>query len=206
MNEAASRDPELTRARILQAAFGLFVEKGFAAVSLREIAEGSGVTKSLIHHHFGGKQGLWEAAKDAAFAQYYQAQRDELLEAERPSAELLVNSVIRYFQFLRDNPGVVRLFAWTHLEGDTSCAHLDGQLVALGAERVRQAQAAGLMRKDVNPTHVVTLFVGMCTQWFEAREHHRVWPGIGNDDEFLDDFLRVFMEGLLPRPDNARPT
>lgn len=205
MNEANTRDPELTRARILDSAFELFVAKGFAAVSVREIAERCAVTKSLIHHHFGGKEGLWEATKDLAFSQYFHGQKDELDQADKPGPELLVNGVIRYFHFLKNNPGVVRLFAWTHLEGDTSCAHLDGELVRLGAERVGQAQQAGLLRADVNPTHVVTMFVSLCTQWFEAREHHRQWPGMGDDDAFLDDFLKVFMEGLLPRPPQTTP-
>lgn len=200
MSDTATRDPELTRARILSAAFELFVKKGFAAVSMREIAQRSEVTKSLIHHHFGGKEGLWEAAKELAFSQYYEGQKEELLRAERSDAELLMNGVVRYFHFLRDNPDVVRLFTWTHLEGDTSCAHLDAQLVALGAERVRQAQLAGFLRADINPTHVVTMFINMCSHWFAARSHHRLWPGMGSDEEFLDDFLKVFMEGLLPRP------
>lgn len=206
MSDTVSRDPELTRARILKAAFELFVEKGFAAVSVREIAQRSKVTKSLIHHHFGGKEGLWEAAKELAFSKYYEGQRDELLSAQRSDAQLLMRGVVRYFHFLRDNPGVVRLFAWTHLERDTSSAHLDGQLVALGAERVRQAQLAGCLRADINPTHVVTMFISLCTQWFEARSHHSLWPGMGSDEEFLDDFLKVFMEGLLPRPAVAPET
>ena len=48
-------DPEGTRAAILEAARRIFVERGPAAVALSEIAEASGVTKSLIHHHFGSK-------------------------------------------------------------------------------------------------------------------------------------------------------
>lgn len=200
MNEAAAtRDPDLTRARILDAAFELFVDKGFAAVTMRELAEGSGVTKSLIHHHFGTKEALWDAVKEAAFERYYHGQREELASAESPDAELLRNGVIRYFEFLRDNPRVVRLFTWTHLEGDTSCSHMDAELVELGAERIRQAQEAGLLRGDVNPTHVVTIFIHACTQWFETREHHRDWAGIGADGEYLDDFLKIFMDGLAPR-------
>jgi TetR/AcrR family transcriptional regulator len=200
MNDTATRDPDQTRARILKASFGLFVEKGFAAVSMREIAAASGVTKSLIHHHFGGKEALWEAVKEMAFSRYYQEQKEELASTEKPGPELLLNGVIKYFEFLRDNPRVARLFAWTHLEGDTSCSEMDGQLVGLGAERVRQAQEAGLLRADVNPTHVVTMFVILCTEWFQSRDHHSDWPGMGNDAEFLDDFLKVYMEGLLPRP------
>lgn len=198
MNDPVTRDPDLTRARILDAAFELFVEHGFAAVSMREIAERSEVTKSLIHHHFGTKEALWEAVKEHSFRQYYEAQKEELDQARTPDAELLKNGVIRYFHFLKDNPQVVRLFALTHIEGDTRCSHLDEELVALGAERVRQAQERGLLRTDINPTHAVTIFINVCTHWFEAHKHHAAWPGIGSDEEFLDDFLKVFMDGLAP--------
>ncbi|MEE4302532.1 MAG: TetR/AcrR family transcriptional regulator, partial [Wenzhouxiangella sp.] len=169
MNEATTRDPDLTRSRILQAGFELFVDKGFAAVSMRELAQRSGVTKSLIHHHFGTKEGLWDAVKEAAFSRYYEGQKDELEGADAPDSNLLRNGVIRYFRFLQENPQVVRLFTWMHLENDSTCSEMDAELVALGARRVREAQEAGLLRADVNPTHVVTIFIHACSQWFEVR-------------------------------------
>ena len=200
MNTAAgTRDPDLTRERILQAAHKLFVSKGFAAVSMRDLARESGVTKSLIHHHFGSKEALWELVKEQAIAAYAEGQVAQLQAAEAPDAELLRDSISRYFHFLQQNPEVVRLFAWTHLDADQSCGQLDAELVRLGAERVRQAQARGLLRADINPTHVVTMFVNGCTHWFQARAHHAQWPGVGSDAEYLDDFLKIVMEGLLPR-------
>jgi TetR/AcrR family transcriptional regulator len=194
-----TRDPDLTRERILEAAHALFVDRGFAAVSMREIAAHSGVTKSLIHHHFGSKEALWELVKERAFAAYAEGQEAELREAQEPGVDLLRDAVTRYFGFLQSNPEVVRLFAWTHLDEDQSCGRIDAELVRLGAERVRQVQARGLLRQDVNPAHVVTMFVNACTQWFEARAHHSQWPGVGDDAEYLDDFLKVFFEGLTPR-------
>jgi TetR/AcrR family transcriptional regulator len=200
MNTAAgTRDPDLTRERILDAAYKLFVSKGFAAVSMRDLARESGVTKSLIHHHFGSKEALWELVKEQAIAAYAEGQVAQLKAAEAPDAELLRDSIARYFHFLEQNPEVVRLFAWTHLDADQNCGQLDAELVRLGAERVRQAQASGLLRADVNPTHVVTMFVNGCTHWFQARAHHAQWPGVGSDAEFLEDFLKIVMEGLLPR-------
>lgn len=194
-----TRDPDLTRERILEAAHALFVAKGFAAVSMREIAARSSVTKSLIHHHFGSKEALWELVKERAISAYAEGQEAELRAADEPDADLLKNAVVRYFAFLQANPAVVRLFAWTHLDEDQECGRLDAELVRLGAERVHQAQQRGLLRADVNPAHVVTLFVNACTQWFEARGHHSQWPGVGSDAEYLDDFLKIFFEGLLPR-------
>lgn len=200
MNAATgTRDPDLTRERIVEAAHALFVKKGFAAVSMREIASRSGVTKSLIHHHFGSKEALWELVKEQAISAYADGQEAELRAAEEPDADLLRNAIVKYFAFLQANPAVVRLFAWTHLDEDQSCGRLDAELVRLGAERVRQTQERGLLREDVNPAHVVTLFVNACTQWFEARAHHSQWPGVGSDAEYLDDFLKIFFEGLAPR-------
>lgn len=194
----AIHDPDLTRERVLDAAQILFVDRGFAAVSMREIAAASGVTKSLIHHHFGSKEALWELVKERAIAAYAESQAATLRAAEAPDPELLRRGIADYFEFPRTHPNVARLFAWTHLDANQSCGRLDADLVALGAERVRQAQARGLLRADVNPAHVVTTFVNACTQWFQARAHHAQWPGVGSDEEYLEDFLKIFMEGLLP--------
>lgn len=200
----ASRDPDLTRRQILSAALELFVEHGFADVSMRQIAEKSGVTKSLIHHHFGSKDGLWEATKEQALAQYAAEQKQELEQAKIVDGTLLRDGVVNYFRFLQDNPQVVRLLAWTHMEGDATCGEMDAELIRLGAARVRQAQEAGVFRDDVNPVHVVTLFILVCTQWFQARTHHGQWPGMGSDDEFLADFLAIYMDGLAPSGVTAR--
>ncbi len=44
------------------------------------------------------------------------------------------------------------------MEGDATCGEMDAELVRLGAQRVQQAQDAGIFRDDVNPVHVVTMF------------------------------------------------
>ncbi|QTF93943.1 TetR/AcrR family transcriptional regulator [Halomonas sp. BM-2019] len=194
-----TRDPELTRARILDAAEALFVAQGFSSVTMSQLAKAAEVTKSLIHHHFGSKEQLWGVVKDRAFERYFAAQMALFEEAGEPDALLLRRSVEAYFHFLRDNPGVVRLFAWTHLEGDNHCSELDNQLVGAGAEWIRQTQLRGLLRDDLNPTHIIGVFVMSCTQWFEAKCHHQHWPGMGSDEAFLEDFLKIFMEGVTPR-------
>lgn len=196
---AGTRDPELTRSRILQAATELFVEQGYSAVSMSQVAKAAEVTKSLIHHHFGSKERLWEAVKERAFEHYFVEQMAMGERVGEPDADFLRDSVTAYFRFLKDNPTVVRLFAWAHLEEDAACGEMDRSLVEAGAKWIRQAQQRGVLRDDVNPTHVIASFVMTCTQWFEARSHHAHWPGIGDDEAFLEDYLKIFMEGMTPR-------
>ncbi|MDT8439047.1 MAG: TetR/AcrR family transcriptional regulator [Wenzhouxiangellaceae bacterium] len=204
MNEPTpTRDAEASRARIVAAAQRLFVARGFADVSMREIAAAASVTKGLIHHHFGSKQALWEAAREHLFQRYFEEQKAELEAAPVADRKLLRDGVIKYFRYLQQHPEMVRLLAWSHLAGDDGEYRRDGELVRLGAERVRQAQAAGLIRDDVRPAHVVCTFIHACTHWFEARSHHRHWPDVGDDQAYLDDFLKIFLDGLRPRPENT---
>ena len=55
------RDPEGTRAALLDAALAEFAAKGRAGARTSAIAARAGVNKQLISHHFGGKDGLYRA-------------------------------------------------------------------------------------------------------------------------------------------------
>jgi AcrR family transcriptional regulator len=66
----ASEAPKLanetgpTARRILDAAEALFAERGFAGVSVREIAGRVGLNQASIYNHFPSKQALYEAVLD----------------------------------------------------------------------------------------------------------------------------------------------
>ncbi|TVZ04762.1 TetR/AcrR family transcriptional regulator [Trebonia kvetii] len=52
------RDPEASRAAILQATRDVFNERGYAHATIREIARRAGVTHGLVMRHFGTKEQL----------------------------------------------------------------------------------------------------------------------------------------------------
>src|SRR5262245_20718471 len=53
------RDPERTKARILEAAIEEFSAKGFTGARVSEIAARAGVNQQLISYYFDGKEGLY---------------------------------------------------------------------------------------------------------------------------------------------------
>lgn len=55
------RDGSATRDRILDAALGLVVEKGFRATTVDAVITASGSSKGAFFHHFSSKQALAEA-------------------------------------------------------------------------------------------------------------------------------------------------
>ena len=66
---SSNADDLTARARIRDAAIRLFAEKGIDAASIRDIAQGAGVSSGLLRHHFGSKEGLRDACDEYAMAQ-----------------------------------------------------------------------------------------------------------------------------------------
>lgn len=55
------RDGKATRAKISRAALALFVEKGVAETTVRDIAAAAGIAEGTLYRHFAGKDELaWE--------------------------------------------------------------------------------------------------------------------------------------------------
>lgn len=60
--------------RLIRVAMGLFADRGFDGVTVRDISTAADVSVGLINHHFGSKDGLREAVD-----KYFMAQFTELL-------------------------------------------------------------------------------------------------------------------------------
>ncbi len=73
-----------TRQRILDAAVDLFSRKGYAAVSVREIARAVGIKESSMYNHFRSKAEVMESVLD-----FYQAE----MAKSRPPEETIVDKL-----------------------------------------------------------------------------------------------------------------
>jgi len=200
---ASKRDPEATRAAILDAAEEAFLSQGPGEASTASIAKKAGVTKSLIHHHFGSKESLWNEVKVRRFGQYAKGQL-AMLEQSEPSADLLRGSMALYFEFLQKNPQLVRLFAWMFLEEDEECADIEHETLLKGVEAIRRTQEAGELRSDVDPRHLLMSFLFLVEHWFQSRGHLcRDLEMEGSPEElnsaYFQDMVKIFFEGVLPR-------
>ncbi|WP_329140052.1 TetR/AcrR family transcriptional regulator [Streptomyces sp. NBC_01476] len=64
-NRAASRGRIDKRQAILDAAFTVFANRGYARACMEEIAEVAGVAKHTVYNHLGDKESLFHAAMEA---------------------------------------------------------------------------------------------------------------------------------------------
>ncbi|TPN43338.1 TetR/AcrR family transcriptional regulator [Mesorhizobium sp. B1-1-7] len=66
------KHPEIRRAEILDAAFAMFIERGYDNVSLNDIIDGAGLSKGMLYHHFASKEALLEALFDRITEKTYE--------------------------------------------------------------------------------------------------------------------------------------
>ncbi|GAA1921045.1 TetR family transcriptional regulator [Streptantibioticus ferralitis] len=88
-----------TRERILAAARAVFSERGYDRTSIRAIARAAEVDPALVHHYFGAKEQIFEAAIEVSFAPALSV--PELLAA---GPEGVGERLARYFLSVWQNP------------------------------------------------------------------------------------------------------
>ncbi len=104
----STRDPERTRADILEVATREFAEKGLAGARIDDIAQAMRTSKRMIYYYFGSKEGLYVAVLEEAYRRIRAIETNLHLEDLAPEAALrkLVAFTVQY-QFA--NPDFVRL-------------------------------------------------------------------------------------------------
>jgi AcrR family transcriptional regulator len=75
-----------TRAQLLAAATEVLREQGYAATSMRAVADRAGARLSLVHYHFGSKRGLLVAVLDDLTERLLERQT-RLFAGDRPFAD-----------------------------------------------------------------------------------------------------------------------
>ena len=98
-----ARSAELTRKRILEAAYRLFRKHGFSRVSMDQIAEAAKLTKRTLYHHFKSKDELLAdvlSAQDVLALQAFRTFGDRL----SGSPEAVVKGLFRELAVWADRP------------------------------------------------------------------------------------------------------
>jgi len=194
------------RRALLEAARQLFLARGFAAVSIREIAAAAGATPAMIRYYFGDKLGLYRAMLDEAIGPF----RAALLEMREQAAvaEADIAALMRlYMRLLADNPWVPALIVQEVLaEGGRFRAqfieHFAGRMAPLLMEVLQREQAAGRLRSDVDPRLATVSAISLCVFPFVSLPITSRVLGLTIEGEAIDRLAahtsRLFLEGLRP--------
>jgi len=98
---------EATRNRVLAQAAALFAEKGYEAMSLRDVSQASGVSLSGLYHYFASKEDLLFQVQHRTFASLYEAQ-EKIAALPGPPEERLRRLVIGHLAFFASHPNELK--------------------------------------------------------------------------------------------------
>ncbi len=194
------RDRDKTSGAILSTATTLFLERGYAAVSLSLIAKEAGVTKSLLHHYFGDKRGLWKAVKDASVASY--AKQQLALFSAQPDhpEEGIAASLSAYFSFLKQHPEVARMFALESFESEYKPSATEQELQKKGINFIHDLQKMNVLRNDIDADMIQALFSALTEHWFISRYRvaklNNTKANDALDARYFEAVTKVFNAGI----------
>jgi len=196
-----------TQNKIKQAAKILFVQHGFDGTSMGDIAEKAEVNQSLIHHHFGAKQNLWNLIRDEIYEDYVLAALDFLAQDNiNPDIKTQLESLIAMrFQFIQKHPELARIMAWQTLSNMPASINSDHSQRAMQQvlERLRAAQEAGQLCQNI-PAEMIAVIVFISTigwfqndyRWLFSQALHLSEEAL--DQQYLESLSRVLLGGVCP--------
>ncbi|GIM94011.1 TetR family transcriptional regulator [Paractinoplanes toevensis] len=177
---------------MLSAAVRLFNEQGYDATSMFDIAESLGITKSSVYHHISGKEQLLQMAMDRALDGLFEAAEDVRgtgLPAIERLERLIRRSVLVLAERFEFVTVLLRVRGNTEVEQHALTRRREFDTVV--TELVKQAQAEGGVRPDVDPATAARLLLGMVnslTEWYKPRP--------GGAEAIADAVSSIAFEGL----------
>jgi AcrR family transcriptional regulator len=177
---------------VLAAAVRLFNERGYDYTSMFDIAVSLGITKSSVYHHINGKEQLLQMAMDRALDGLFEA-ADEVRALDAPALERLEQLIRRSVLVLADRFEYVTILL--RVRGNTEIEQhalaRRREFDAVVTELVKQAQAEGGVRPDVDPPTAARLLLGMVnslTEWYRPRP--------GGAESIADAVTTLAFDGL----------
>ena len=169
-----------------------FLARGFADVSMQEIADAVGVTKAAMYYHFASKEQLFEVVMQRVIADFWRGIGDA---AAAPGSfrTVLANIVTHAQESLSD-------FSFTMLEDVQRHCSPEAQQRILHEHPTPERDLQGLFRRAVAAGEMRPLDVELVAALFLAlifslgRHHHTTRTPQPGDAEVLID---IFLHGIV---------
>ena len=157
--EERERDPEATRANILEIATAEFAEKGFSGARVDDIAARTDTSKRMIYYYFGDKEGLFVAVLEEAYARIRAIENALDLDHLAPEKAMARLAGVT-FDYHTANPDFVRLVMveniheGVHLKQSRVIHDVNVTVIEAIGRLYERGQAEGVFRKGLDPIDI----------------------------------------------------
>lgn len=181
-----------SKARLLAAATVAFAERGYHDTKVSEIVQAAGLTQPTFYLYFTGKEAIF-AELVAAFQSQLHQLVSAVTPAETTTADLLANHVRAnleaVYRLLDADHQLTRVVLFHNPDAD----RLRDELAQLMRAQLIQAQAARLVRADLDLDVVALALIGMVEQlarrWLFSGEKNPVTLAATHADLALNGLL-----------------
>jgi AcrR family transcriptional regulator len=137
------------RAQLLEAAQAAFVESGYHAAAMDDIAERAGVSKPVLYQHFPGKLELYLALLDQ-HSEALEQQVRQALASTHDNKERVYATITAYFDFVARDGAAFRLIFESDLTNESAVRNRLDAVGLVCAEAVAEviAEDTGLNDDD----------------------------------------------------------
>lgn len=198
---------QITRQKLLDVAIREFSERGYDAVTVREIETLAGVQRNLLSYHFGSKEGMWKAAASHTLTQLQEfgEAREEVV--RDLSARERVAYVLRSFvRFSASHPEFHRLMIQEGKHDSWRIEWLVDEFLGPAMNGLRERLAIDLELSDRDEfVHWYYMFTGGGALMFSMAPEAKRLFGVDVDDEaIIERHASIMVDFLLTRADGGR--
>jgi AcrR family transcriptional regulator len=185
------------KTRILDTAEEFFADNGYAATSIRRIADEVGVNPALVHYYFGSKKTLLQTVMERSLEPLGRAIA-EMKNSPGASPDIIARLLL---SMAAEHPNIPRLMTrevllpggeMQQFFTDNMAPHLGGALPGLLARE----KSAGRMSQDSDPAISALLILAVCLFPFIARALAEPVLGVRFDDEGINKLEQQITELL----------
>jgi AcrR family transcriptional regulator len=192
------RNAERTRAEILAAATREFCDAGLAGARVDEIAARTSTTKRMIYYYFGGKEQLYVAVLEAAYAriraleQQIDVEHLDPVEAIRELAGVTFDHHDAHPDFIR-LVSIENIDRAEHLAGSAVLSEMANPALDVIEAILARGRTGGVFRDDVDALDVHQVISSYCV--FRMANRHTFGAIFGRD--LLDPRRRDHQRRML---------
>lgn len=164
--EKATRDPEQTQARILEAAKVEFARSGLGGARVDRIAEVAGVNKRMLYYYFGSKDDLFRAVLEAVYAHVRESEKALRLEEIEPG-EAIRRLVAFTWQYQLQHPEFLSLLnnenlhRAEHVKQSTRVRTMHSPFVEMIGQILERGVQTGVFRTGVDAIQLYISIAGL---------------------------------------------
>lgn len=197
---------------LLSAALALFLEQGFAATRVEDVARRAGVSKGTLFVYFESKQVLLKAVVRANIGVHIQQWQAEFAQDQRSSVEALRQGLWDWWQRIGSGSagGIAKLMLTEANQFPELASFYQQEVVRPGLNLIKEVLQRGIERGELRPMDVShNAYLLMAALMYLSLTRHA--PGLlpGGDEQldperYLKAYFDLLVNGLL-RPGGSKP-